>query len=728
MTEPERLVLVERPLEGESFVSWMQAAARKMLFSLPDFMTYMDIPVETSRRDLLLRLEPQWLHNLAAATGFDEAVFQGMTLDGWATALGAGRRTAAAIGLGGSTIGRFCRLCLRANDNRWPLSWHTPWAFYCLEHDTFLALRMPKRVLRMWRIHDDLSEIAELQHWHEGPSPAARIAQTWLDARLASADASDVLTALHLLSARLVRADISTVADSLGEPYRSEVRFAQLADHGPERGHARQGRVALTFQQSSPVLTVAAEWTRRVFIAPSLPESTEALRAELEAELDSIPCPPQARLQKWGGLSPTLTAAALPLIKNATPYYATELQFRLGTPTAKRPDLDEDAVHERARRTSTALWPAATASLWRPEYGALRAFRRAASTALLHIGARFMTRDAAHDELSTPGGLVALTKLAPEDRERVLLTLVALADEVDARGVVIDYSRRRSMSCDDLLPEGEWAAITDAERWRAPTWSHAAARVLLQHLIIGDALSYLPARGSDLFARVPRQVYEGLVDSGERWLRSRGIVEPLTAQPKVDAADIPWDPSGSRGADVRSLRLELNPGMRASRTPWHTRRWRFSEQALRLWYQDQHLTTYQIGERLHLSAPAVQRHLDAAGINRRPRGGGSRPVGTSLLPVQDLPMVAAATATQGGLTRIKRFVTAMQYPTVTAAARELGVTQAVLTVQLQELERDVGVALYLRAERGRPQQMTSAGGDLIRQYATLQERAPDVTM
>ena len=91
-------------------------------------------------------------------------------------------------------------------------------------------------------------------------------------------------------------------------------------------------------------------------------------------------------------------------------------------------------------------------------------------------------------------------------------------------------------------------------------------------------------------------------------------------------------------------------------------------------------------------------------------------------------MVAAATATQGGLTRIKRFVTAMQYPTVTAAARALGVTQAVLTVQLQELERDAGVVLYLRAERGRPQQVTSAGGDLIRQYETLQERAPDVSM
>lgn len=67
-------------------------------------------------------------------------------------------------------------------------------------------------------------------------------------------------------------------------------------------------------------------------------------------------------------------------------------------------------------------------------------------------------------------------------------------------------------------------------------------------------------------------------------------------------------------------------------------------------------------------------------------------------------------------------MTAMRYPTVTPPAEALGVTQPVLTTQLQELKRDVGAALYVRAERGQRQEATAAGCSLIREFATLQQR------
>lgn len=78
-------------------------------------------------------------------------------------------------------------------------------------------------------------------------------------------------------------------------------------------------------------------------------------------------------------------------------------------------------------------------------------------------------------------------------------------------------------------------------------------------------------------------------------------------------------------------------------------------------------------------------------------------------------MVAALTATNGGLTWLERFAASMQYPTTTAAATRLGIKQGIPTVQFQRLQCDAGVALYVRVEYGHPQMVTDAGRALIKQ-------------
>ncbi|WP_454050594.1 TniQ family protein [Cellulomonas sp. Marseille-Q8402] len=728
MTNPLRLPLIAPPLPGESIVSWLQAEAEEVMFSLPDLLDFLGIPPDTSRRDLLLRLEPEWVGELSELTGKPPEVFTGMTLAGWNEKLQVNGRNAAAVGLGGATTVRFCAECLDEDDGRWPLVWCTPWSFYCTRHDCYLAQRAPRRLLRMWNVRDDLSAVSGLTDWHDGPSAVAVEAQEWLGGRLRDPveEASDVLTALHLLTTRLIRSDISAVARSMGNPFEQEVRLAQLADHGPDRRGARQGRVALAHQVASPVLVVATEWTRRLFCAPTLGEATEVIRPELEAEMREVPCSPDARLKKWGGRSPTLTAAALPLIKGATATLPMALRFRLSTPTMRWPDVDSDAIEERERRVPAALWPRATASLWRPEYGSLGGFRGAASIALLHVGAKSMSYETAMEHLGTVRRMLPLTRLGDDDRNDVVRSLAEMADAIDSSSVIIDYARRRALDYGTLLPFAEWDIIAQTSRWPSPWRVHPGARTLLRNLMLGEDLSHLHDRASLLFRRLPGPVYESLVRYGERWLGDQGIDEPLTdAGPDLPERSLPDLLGGVRGHEVSVLRLETDPALRGQPARTMRGRPRYTAETYQVLYEEQHLTTYQIAHRLRVSPATVARHLRDAEVDLRARGGGSRPPSTSRFPLHDLPLMQRTLNSDGGLLRVRRFATAVQYPTMSAAAAHLGLNQSSWVLQMQRLERDAGAPLVERAERGRPQHTTAVGETLLAELATLELRMSD---
>ena len=72
---------------------------------------------------------------------------------------------------------------------------------------------------------------------------------------------------------------------------------------------------------------------------------------------------------------------------------------------------------------------------------------------------------------------------------------------------------------------------------------------------------------------------------------------------------------------------------------------------------------------------------------------------------------------------MNRFETVLRYPTLTAAAADLGLRQAVLTLQIARLEDDLGVALVQRAQRGRPMTLTEQGADVLRAWKAWKRTA-----
>jgi DNA-binding transcriptional LysR family regulator len=65
---------------------------------------------------------------------------------------------------------------------------------------------------------------------------------------------------------------------------------------------------------------------------------------------------------------------------------------------------------------------------------------------------------------------------------------------------------------------------------------------------------------------------------------------------------------------------------------------------------------------------------------------------------------------------LNRFETVLRYPTLTAAAADLGLRQAVLSSQIARLEDDLGVALAQRAQRGRPMTLTEQGASVLQAW------------
>ena len=110
----------------------------------------------------------------------------------------------------------------------------------------------------------------------------------------------------------------------------------------------------------------------------------------------------------------------------------------------------------------------------------------------------------------------------------------------------------------------------------------------------------------------------------------------------------------------------------------------------------------------------AQRH----GIQRRPRGEASKAANLEAAKQgRQAPAILRPALSQiGGAARLKRFEMVLQYPTITAAAADLGLRQAVLTSQITRLEGELGGALVERAQRGRPMTLTKRGARVLRAW------------
>ncbi|MFI2377965.1 TniQ family protein [Streptomyces sp. NPDC018964] len=112
-----------------------------------------------------------------------------------------------------------------------------------------------------------------------------------------------------------------------------------------------------------------------------------------------------------------------------------------------------------------------------------------------------------------------------------------------------------------------------------------------------------------------------------------------------------------------------------------------------------------------MSTANMARWAHTHNIPLRPRGGASHHTALRA-PEQatDAPAVLRdALACPNARQRLERFAAALPYPTVTEAARALGIHQSTLTTQINRLERDLGRPLIERAERGRKMRPTPFG-------------------
>ncbi|WP_225080677.1 LysR family transcriptional regulator [Streptomyces sp. CoT10] len=100
-----------------------------------------------------------------------------------------------------------------------------------------------------------------------------------------------------------------------------------------------------------------------------------------------------------------------------------------------------------------------------------------------------------------------------------------------------------------------------------------------------------------------------------------------------------------------------------------------------------------------------------------------RQVGTAVRTVNEaeaLPAVLRDALTSPyARQRLSRLLAARTCPTPTEAARDLGIHQSALVTQINRLERDLGQALFERAERGRAMKLTPFGETVTAAASTV---------
>jgi hypothetical protein len=133
------------------------------------------------------------------------------------------------------------------------------------------------------------------------------------------------------------------------------------------------------------------------------------------------------------------------------------------------------------------------------------------------------------------------------------------------------------------------------------------------------------------------------------------------------------------------------------------------------WLYDQYVTKRRalpdIAEEAGMSTANMARWAETHAIPMRGRGGPSHSANLAAQrAVTEAPeLIRPALAGIGGWERLQRFAAAGRHGTLTIAGEELGVHQFTLVNQINRIERELGMKLLIRAERGRPMELTEDG-------------------
>ncbi|MFD4857666.1 LysR family transcriptional regulator [Streptomyces atratus] len=112
-----------------------------------------------------------------------------------------------------------------------------------------------------------------------------------------------------------------------------------------------------------------------------------------------------------------------------------------------------------------------------------------------------------------------------------------------------------------------------------------------------------------------------------------------------------------------------------------------------------------------MSTANMARWAHTHNIPLRPRGGASHHIALRTADEAEALPAVLRKALTGSFARqwLSRFLAARSYPTLTEAARDLGIRQSALVTQINRLEEDLGQPLFERAERGRAMKLTRFG-------------------
>ncbi|MGW3690926.1 TniQ family protein [Streptomyces sp. NPDC005125] len=145
---------------------------------------------------------------------------------------------------------------------------------------------------------------------------------------------------------------------------------------------------------------------------------------------------------------------------------------------------------------------------------------------------------------------------------------------------------------------------------------------------------------------------------------------------------------------------------------------------LRDQYERQGKSTAQIAKEVGTTQMTVNRALHQLGVTARASGVHSSSQMMNRLDGRlAADLRAAVDKTIDGWQRLHRFEIAMAFPTLTTAARRLGIVPRTLVVQFQRLEDDIGGQLFHRSTPHTRQQPTKRGRQLLRNLAKDHVRA-----
>lgn len=491
------LPLRVQPVEAEALDSWLEALAARMQCAWGDLLAGVGLPVGRDRsytNGWLAALTDEQLQSLSFATGQPPSVIGAMVLSHLNDA--PGRCPDAPRGSVESMLwlrgrrSRFCPACLAQTGGRWLLAWRLRWSFACVRHecllaDTCPACRSPQRAVpaavefipipglcahKLFGIHGrnvtrcgaDISSapLLELQSDH----PVLE-AQRIIDAALRTGVACTGIYARVPVPLSAFIADLSALGgrflrypnlEELGRLTSGTVIMEFLTHCEREDLSAR----GVTADSSAIASAVAAAAAASVLDAADLAEAGDRMRWLIADGRNRGLAVSATTVVGWGrGTSPTLRSAQLAALSRfLSP--SDRLRYRTHSMAPRHPGAP--SASDRARWLPSLLWPAACVDV-RCDGVGFSQLRSALAVAVILVGSR-LTLSAAAGRLGSVTDARAVSRVLQridraDDATAIWKAVEGLADQLDTQPPPIDYARRRSLSCHDLLPQCAWIHI-----------------------------------------------------------------------------------------------------------------------------------------------------------------------------------------------------------------------------------------------------------------------------